>query len=174
MPIGCASIGQAHRATLRSTGERVVVKVQNPEAERTFRGDVFALRTLVDVFMPQMSPAFDEITKQFATEFDYRGECRNALEIRRNLANSPFKKQVIVPAVHEELCSRRLMVMEEVYPSVPLHDALDAQAAKLALQRGVTKEQVATWWGSNSRSRRPSRACLSPPFEFGSRRCSSF
>ena len=35
-PIGCASIGQAHRATLRSTGERVVVKVQNPEAERTF------------------------------------------------------------------------------------------------------------------------------------------
>jgi len=26
--------------TLRSTGERVVVKVQNPEAERTFRGDV--------------------------------------------------------------------------------------------------------------------------------------
>ena len=48
-----------------------------------------------------------------------------------------------MPAVHEELCSRRLMVMEEVYPSVPLHDALDAQAAKLALQRGVTKEQVA-------------------------------
>ena len=39
-PVGCASIGQTHRATLRSTGERVVVKVQNPEAERTFRGDV--------------------------------------------------------------------------------------------------------------------------------------
>jgi predicted unusual protein kinase regulating ubiquinone biosynthesis (AarF/ABC1/UbiB family) len=33
-----------HRATLRATGERVVVKVQNPEAERTFRGDVFALK----------------------------------------------------------------------------------------------------------------------------------
>lgn len=68
IPIGCASIGQAHRATLRSTGERVVVKVQNPEAERTFRGDVFALRVLVDFFMPQLSPAFDEIAKQFATE----------------------------------------------------------------------------------------------------------
>lgn len=36
-PIGCASIGQVHRATLKSTGERVVVKVQNPEAERTFK-----------------------------------------------------------------------------------------------------------------------------------------
>ena len=33
------------------------------------------------------------------------------------------------------------MVMEEIYPSVPLHDALDQQAALLAKQRGVTKEQ---------------------------------
>ena len=30
-PIGCASIGQAHRATLRSTGERVVAKVRTTE-----------------------------------------------------------------------------------------------------------------------------------------------
>jgi len=72
-PIGCASIGQVHRATLKTTGERVVVKVQNPDAERTFVGDVLALKVLVDVFMPQLSPAFSEIEKQFATEFDYRG-----------------------------------------------------------------------------------------------------
>jgi predicted unusual protein kinase regulating ubiquinone biosynthesis (AarF/ABC1/UbiB family) len=39
-PIGCASIGQVHRATLKATGQKVVVKVQNPEAERTFVGDV--------------------------------------------------------------------------------------------------------------------------------------
>ena len=65
-PLGCASIGQVHRATLRATGERVVVKVQNPEAERTFRGDVFALKVLVDAFAPQISVAFDEIAKQVA------------------------------------------------------------------------------------------------------------
>ena len=35
--------------------------------------------------MPQLSPAFDEIEKQFKTEFDYRGEMRNAKEIRENL-----------------------------------------------------------------------------------------
>ena len=63
-PIGCASIGQVHRATLKSTGEKVVVRVQNPDAERTFVGDVFALKVLVDTFMPQLSPAFDEIEKQ--------------------------------------------------------------------------------------------------------------
>lgn len=71
-PIGCASIGQVHRATLRASGKSVVVKVQNPEAERTFNGDVLAMKLVVDAFMPQISPAFDEIQKQFATEFDYR------------------------------------------------------------------------------------------------------
>jgi aarF domain-containing kinase len=136
-PVGCASIGQAHRATL-TTGERVVVKVQNPEAERTFRGDVLALRVLVDTFFPQASPAFDEIQKQFATEFDYRGECANAQEVRANLIKAGFTN-VLVPAVHEELCSRRLMVMEEIYPSIPLHTALDQQAEQLARQRGVSK-----------------------------------
>ena len=138
--MGCASIGQVHRATLKSTGERVVVKVQNPEAERTFRGDVFALKVLVDAFAPQFAPAFDEIAKQFATEFDYRGECKNAMEIRANLQKSPFQHQIIVPKVYAELCSKRLMVMEEIYPSIPLHDKLDEQAGLLAKQRGMTKD----------------------------------
>ena len=139
-PVGCASIGQVHRATLKSTGERVVVKVQNPEAERTFRGDVFALKVLVDAFAPQFAPAFDEIAKQFATEFDYRGECKNAMEIRANLQKSPFQHQIIIPKVYAELCSKRLMVMEEIYPSIPLHDKLDEQAGLLAKQRGMTKD----------------------------------
>ena len=93
----------------------MVVKVQNPEAERTFRGDVLALRVLVDAFFPQASPAFDEIQKQFATEFDYRGECANAQEVRANLLKAGFTN-VLVPAVHADLCSRRLMVMDEIEP----------------------------------------------------------
>lgn len=38
-PIGAASIGQVHRATLRN-GQAVVVKVMYPEVEDLFRGDV--------------------------------------------------------------------------------------------------------------------------------------
>ena len=98
---------QAHRAVLRSTGGRVVVKVQNPEAERTFKGDVFALRSLIHVFMPQLEPAFDEIQKQFATEFDYRGECANAVEVRANLVRSGRFPNVLVPRMHAALCTRR-------------------------------------------------------------------
>ena len=33
-------------------------QVQNPEAERTFRGDVLALRVLVDTFFPQARARF--------------------------------------------------------------------------------------------------------------------
>ena len=139
-PIGCASIGQAHRAVLRSTGERVVVKVQNPEAERTFRGDIIASKVIVDLFAPQVSTACNEIEKQFGTEFDYVGECRNAMDVKRNLEKSGKFSNIIVPAVYEDLCSKRLMVMEEIYPSIPLHDRLDAQAERLAAEKGMTKK----------------------------------
>jgi len=141
-PIGCASIGQVHRAVLKSTGQRVVVKVQNPEAERTFRGDVFSIRTVVDALMPQFSAAFDEIAKQFATEFDYRGECQNAKDVRDNLAKAGFD-HIIVPEVYEDLCTKKVLVMEEVYPATPLHDKLDAQMEAMAKQKGMTKEQFA-------------------------------
>jgi len=116
-------------------------QVQNPKAEQTFRGDVFALKTVVDAFAPQASPAFDEIQKQFATEFDYRGECANAVEVRANLVRSGHFPNVLVPRMHAALCTRRLLVMEEIFPCVPLHHALDAQAALVARQRGVTKEE---------------------------------
>ncbi|GMH80428.1 hypothetical protein TL16_g08543 [Triparma laevis f. inornata] len=139
-PIGCASIGQVHRATLKSTGKRVVVKVQNPDAERTFKGDVFAINMLVEAAMPQFAPAFNEIQKQFATEFDYRGEMKNAIEIRENLKRGGFK-DVIVPEVYPDLCTEKLMVMEEIYPSIPLHHALEEQAEKLAKQKGMSKKE---------------------------------
>jgi aarF domain-containing kinase len=139
IPIGTASIGQVHRAFLKSNGQRVVVKVQNPRAEATFRGDVFALKVVIDSFFPQFSLIFREIERQFATEFDYRGECKNQMEVKNNLAKTNFN--VIVPDVIQELCSEKIMVMEEIYPSVPLHDQLNNQAELMAKQRGLTKTE---------------------------------
>jgi aarF domain-containing kinase len=88
-----------------------------------------------------VSPAFDEIQKQFATEFDYRGECTNAVQVRDNLRRSGKFPNVLVPRVHESLCSKRMMVMEEIFPCTPLHQALDAQAELIARQRGVSKAE---------------------------------
>ena len=77
---------------------------------------------------------------QFATEFDYRGECKNAIEIRENLKRAGYSS-IIVPEVYPELCTEKLMVMEEIRPSTPLHNALDEQAAMFAKQKGITKKE---------------------------------
>ena len=74
LPIGSASIGQVHKAVLKKTGERVVVKVQYPDVERVFRGDVRTCIMFCKVAQPVHVPALEEIEKQFMTEFDYRKE----------------------------------------------------------------------------------------------------
>ena len=52
-------------------------------------------------------------------------------QVRANLLKAGFTN-VLVPVVHAHLCSRRLMVMEEIYPSIPLHTALDQQVARVS------------------------------------------
>ena len=61
--------------------------------------------------------------------------------MKNNLSKAGFS-HIIVPRVHKELCSKKLMVMDEIKPSIPLHDALDQQAEALAKQKGIPKEQV--------------------------------
>jgi predicted unusual protein kinase regulating ubiquinone biosynthesis (AarF/ABC1/UbiB family) len=47
-PLGAASIGQVHKATLLD-GTPVVVKVQYPETEKNFRLDIATLRSFCEV-----------------------------------------------------------------------------------------------------------------------------
>eukprot|EP01052_Picozoa_sp_SAG31_P068538 SAG31_NODE_27345_length_427_cov_1.097561_2_plen_87_part_01 len=81
--------------------------------------------------------AFKEIERQFATEFDYRREASNGAEIGANIAAAGCFDRVVVPRVHRELCTKRLLVMEEIHPAVPLTQALENQAAAMAKQQGV-------------------------------------
>lgn len=66
-PLGVASIGQAHRAVLKETGEVVAVKFLVPDIERKFRSDIHTLQAFCRLAMPQHVTAFDEIEKQFLT-----------------------------------------------------------------------------------------------------------
>jgi hypothetical protein len=45
-PIGCASIGQVHLATLKGSGQKVVVKVQYPEVEGFFQLDLLTIKMI--------------------------------------------------------------------------------------------------------------------------------
>ena len=58
------------------------------------------------------------------------------MDIRNNLLDSPFKDEDYTKGVPGALL-KAFDGHGEIYPSVPLHHALDEQAALLAKQRAV-------------------------------------
>ncbi len=125
-PLAAGTIGQVHRARLEG-GDRVVVKVQRPNAEEEIERDLGlfalfaekaegreALSSLVDI------PAVVEhLSASLRRELDFREEAANITRMREVLARYP---RLGVPWVHTQLSSRRLLVMDEVV-GVPLREA---------------------------------------------------
>jgi ubiquinone biosynthesis protein len=125
-PLAAGTIGQVHRATLES-GERVVVKVQRPNAEEEILRDLalldlFAgqaigrvgLRDVVDI------PALVEhMSTSLRRELDFRQEAQNLERMRTVLA--PYGR-LGVPGLHADLSTSRLLVMDEVQGG-PLREA---------------------------------------------------
>ena len=74
-PLGAASIGQVHRATLRD-GSEVVVKVQYPMAEKFFRLDIETIKAIFRVANPEFVGVIECIEAAFEQEFDYVQEAR--------------------------------------------------------------------------------------------------
>lgn len=142
-PLGSASIGQVHRATLRptTTGGRtreVAVKVQYPDAERSFALDMSTIRTFCAMFAPEQLIMLDELTRSLEGEFDYRREAENLASVRSNLTKGGFlPREVAVPRPELPLCTRRMLVME-MLPGPKLVDGVRDYARGVAAREGVT------------------------------------
>ena len=81
VPCGAASIGQAHRAKLKGTGEEVIVKVQYPEARWQIPADVKCVGDFLDLCVlfgivdgSSSRMSYDEFSRQFLLELDYDRE----------------------------------------------------------------------------------------------------
>mmetsp|Transcript_34305 Transcript_34305/g.82953 ORF Transcript_34305/g.82953 Transcript_34305/m.82953 type:complete len:620 (+) Transcript_34305:141-2000(+) len=121
IPCGAASIGQAHRAVLRSTGEEVVIKVQYPEAIWQVPADIECVGQflqicvhfgLVDETSSKLS--YEEFSRQFLAELDYARETENLKLVYRSSLdpNAPYMKRgVVIPRVFDELCTNRVITM---------------------------------------------------------------
>jgi aarF domain-containing kinase len=142
VPLASASIGQVHAATLRSTGERVAVKVQFPDAEPTFRNDVRTIKYFCKYALPEHEPVFEEVEKQFITEFDYTYEAKNLQLIHANLTKSGMYPDFVVPKPYMELCSKNVLTQDLIAPSQPILKALTKDLDTWALLKHVTVEEL--------------------------------
>jgi len=115
-PLGCASIAQVHRATLRD-GREVAVKVQKPEVAAQLRSDLEALRSfaLAADHLTQIGRRvrlrdwLNEFSKTLMQELDYQAEAENLERFGQHLR--PFK-HLWVPQPIWDYCSNRVLTME--------------------------------------------------------------
>jgi ubiquinone biosynthesis protein len=137
-PLAAGTIGQVHRARLEN-GDRVVVKVQRPQAGP----DIYRDLGLLELFARKTAhrPAFREVidlpavihhlSTSLRRELDFRQEASNILRMRQVL--EPYDR-LDVPSVYEELSSARLLVLEEVQ-GTPVRDAPQGTARREAARQ---------------------------------------
>jgi predicted unusual protein kinase regulating ubiquinone biosynthesis (AarF/ABC1/UbiB family) len=134
-PLAAASLGQVHRAKLKS-GEEVVVKVQRPGLVRLFTIDLEIGRGIAEFFQHHTPwggagrdwiGIYEECRRTLWEEVDYLNEGRNADTFRRNFRDMP---QIAVPKVYWRYTSPRLLTLEYL-PGIKISDYEALSAAGL-------------------------------------------
>lgn len=118
LPIGAASIGQVHQATLHS-GEVVAVKVQRPDIRRNIEVDVEILADIIHLAEKhfewakhyELSDVLQEFRRTLLNECDFTIEARNADRIRKMFEQDDT---VYIPAIHWDFTTPKVLVMEYV------------------------------------------------------------
>jgi aarF domain-containing kinase len=110
-----ASLAQVHRAVTRD-GTCVAVKVQYAGLESAVAADL-ATMTALSSLAAFLFPAsdwrwlFTELRTKLAQELDFRHEARNAIRLAECFAG---RRDVAVPALYPEMCTRKVLTMEWV------------------------------------------------------------
>ena len=145
VPLASASIGQVHRATLKTPEGpvKVAVKVQRPRIRATIERDLdllYLMARLIERAVPESSiysPSglVAEFDKAITAELDYTIEAGNNERFARNFATNPG---VRFPKVYREVSGKKVLVAEFL-EGVHLDQALAAghsgeKIAKSAVQ----------------------------------------
>ena len=138
-PIASASIGQVHRARLKS-GERVVVKVQHAGIESKVNEDLEVLSGLAQLAeqFPEFKPYrpttnLGEMGRTLRRELDFGREERNLHQFASLFRDDPT---VCIPRAITELSTPRVLTMDMI-DGIPVSQAAQLEAG------GVDLEEVA-------------------------------
>ena len=113
-PVGSASIGQVHKAKLR-TGELVAVKVQKPGIKKIINTDLDILREFIKstegyfVKNGVVNPleVLDTFRKTIQKELNYRIEAKNIIDFTKIAAKL---KNIEIPKVLQEYSTEQLLI----------------------------------------------------------------
>jgi predicted unusual protein kinase regulating ubiquinone biosynthesis (AarF/ABC1/UbiB family) len=131
IPIAAASLGQVHKAKLR-TGTDVVIKVQRPGLQRLFELDFQVIEKLLwwaDRLLPtKRSAELRAIHQEFFTllfqEIDYTKEGQNADRFSHNFKDD---KLVIAPEIYWKYTTNKVLTMSYL-PGIKIDDRATLEA----------------------------------------------
>ena len=114
-PISAASLGQVHKATLKS-GEKVAVKIQRPGLREQITLDLYIVRNIaiwfknnIGIIRSDLVALIDELGKRIFEEMDYINEANNAEKFKELHSDN---KKIAVPKIYRKVTSRRVLTME--------------------------------------------------------------
>jgi len=112
--MAAASIGQVHKAKIKSTGETIALKVQYPGVDRAIRSDLKALKALI-TFAPRMpkgarvNEIISEIEEMLWREVDYLAEADCAEKFALFLKGD---RRFLIPAVKRDWCTSKILAVQ--------------------------------------------------------------
>ena len=118
IPLACASVGQAHLATLQD-GTEVVVKVRRPNVVEEMNQDLEIIQNFAARASRHSKAAArydlgglaDEFVTTLRAQLDYLQEARNAEQFAANFAGD---SSVQIPRVYSDLTTSRVITLERL------------------------------------------------------------
>lgn len=128
IPIASASIGQVHRAVLKS-GEEVVIKARRPNIKESIKDDFELVLILLDASrnviqsrrVEEIYILFEEYYKLLINEIDFKKETKNMKAFDKMFKNTPW---LLIPKVYESYSSESIITMEYI-PSIKIDNQLE-------------------------------------------------
>ncbi len=155
VPLAAASIGQVHRATIKSSGDNlsqnkcdVIIKIQRPEIDKIIQTDLSAL-FVVARWMMKYPPIrkranipllLDEIKTSIYEELDYLEEGKHAERFAENFADDP---EILVPGVVWSHTTKKVLTLEYV-DAIKITDYMAIDAAGID-RKSVSKKLFDTY-----------------------------
>lgn len=114
-PIAAASIGQVHKAVLKSNGKKVAVKIQFPGVADSINSDLDNLGILLNAtsLLPKglyLNKTIDNARLELGWECDYEREAECAVRYKELLSKDT--DVFLVPDVHLEACGKQVLTMD--------------------------------------------------------------